>query len=51
MTKSQFKEAKKTMRDVDMTKRYFEDRSESYDGIAWVVIVVCAIVFILWEVI
>ena len=51
MTKKQFKESKKTIRDVDMTKRYFEDRSESYDGIAWAVIVICAILFILWEVI
>lgn len=48
MTKKQIKEAKKTIRDVDMTKRHYQDRSESYDGIAWIVIVVCAIAFILW---
>jgi hypothetical protein len=50
MTKKQFKKAKKTIRDVDMTKRYFEDRSESYDGIAWAVIVVSVILFIFWEI-
>jgi len=48
MTKKQFKQAKKTIRDVNMTKRYYADRAESYDGIAWAVIVVSVIVFILW---
>lgn len=50
MTKKQFNNAKKTIRDVNMTKRYFEDRSESYDGIAWAVIVICAVLFIFWGV-
>lgn len=50
MTKKQFNNAKKTIRDVNMTKRYFEDRSESYDGIAWIVIVLCAVLFIFWGV-
>jgi hypothetical protein len=48
MTKKQFNAVKKTIRDVDMTKRYYEDRSESYDRVAWVVIVVSVIAFILW---
>lgn len=50
MTKKQFNNAKKTIRDLDMTKRYYEDRSESYDRIAWIVIVLCAVLFIFWGV-
>ena len=48
MTKKQFKKAKKTIRDVNMTKRYYQDRSESYDRIAWVIIIASAVAFILW---